>query len=143
MGVTVTGLDEFAAALEQAQERAVEETKKVVGAGCLNIKKDAIRIVRTASKRGYLPHYPRAISYDVKASGTVVTGEVGPVRGKLQAGLGPYIENGTVHNAAIPHLAPALDAEEPRFADYLEQMGQALLEGWPVLGGPVTDPGGG
>jgi hypothetical protein len=141
MGVTYTGLAELEAALEEAQKRAVTESKKVVGQGCNNIKKDAQRIIRGAGRKGYLPHYPRAISYDVSVVGGVVRGEVGPVSEKLQGGLGRLIELGSRNNAPIPHLSPALDAEEPRFDTYVEKLGEALLEGWPVAGGPVTDPG--
>lgn len=141
MGATVTGLAELRAALEEAQKRALDETKKVVGQGCLNIKRDAQRIIRGASHRGYLPHYPRSITYDVTASGTLVTGEIGPDHSRLQGGLGRVLELGTRNNAPIPHLSPALDAEAPRFAEYMEQLGEALLEGRPVAGGPVTDPG--
>lgn len=140
MGAHATGLSELIDDLRRAQDEAVEATKKVIGKGCLNIKKDAQRIIRAASPRGYLPHYPRAISYDVTASGTTVTGEIGPKKEKLQGGLGPYIENGTVHNAPIPHLSPALDAELEPTARYLEDVGARLLEGDPVPDGPVTDP---
>jgi hypothetical protein len=143
MGVTYTGLAELQAVLQKAQDDAVEATKKVVGKGSLNVKKGAQRIIRAASHRGYLPHYPRAISYTVSAKGTVVTGEIGPDSAKLQGGLGRILEYGTVNNAPIRHLAPALDAEEPVLARYMEELGQALLEGWPVQGGPVVDPGGG
>ncbi len=139
MGVTYTGLDELMAAIDKAQADAVEATKKVVGKGSLNVKKDAQRIIRAAGRKGYLPHYPRAISYTVTARGTAVTGEIGPDPAKLQGGLGRLIELGSRNNAPIPHLSPALDAEEPRLADYMEQLGQSLLEGWPVAGGPVVD----
>jgi hypothetical protein len=140
MGATVTGLDELAADLRFAAEHAIEEVKKVVGQGCNNIKKDAQRIVRANSRRGYLPHYPRAITYTVSVRGQEVVGEIGPDPAKLQGGLGKIIENGSVNNAPIPHLSPALDLEEPRFARYLEELGAKLLEGQGVAGGPVTDP---
>lgn len=141
MGATATGLDELAADLQFAADHAVEEVKKVVGAGSNNVKKDAQRIIRERSKRGYLPHYPRAIGYTVSVRGQVVVGEIGPESTKLQGGLGRLLENGSVNNAPIPHLSPALDIEEPKFARYLEELGAKLLEGQGVPGGPVTDPG--
>jgi hypothetical protein len=140
MGAKVTGLTELEHDLAWAQHHAVEDAKKVVGQGCNNIKKDAQRIIRGASRRGYLPHYPRSISYDVKASGTVVSGEVGPKSEKLQGGLGRLLEYGSRNNAPIPHLSPALDTEEPKFARFMEELGAKLLEGQSVQGGPVTDP---
>lgn len=141
MGAHAEGLSDLIDDLKTAEETVVEKAKKVVGQGSLNVKRDAQKIIRANSPRGYLPHYPRAISYDVTAEGTVVTGEIGPRRDRDQGGLGPYIENGTVHNAPIPHLSPALDAEEPRLARYMEELGASLLEGQPTPDGPVTDPG--
>lgn len=141
MGATSHGLRELEADLREAAGQAVDEAKKVVGQGCLNVKRDAQRIIRAASHRGYLPHYPRSISYDVTVRGLVVSGEVGPKTEKLQGGLGRILEYGTINNAPIPHLSPALDAEEPRFARYAEELGAKLLEGQQVTG-PVTDPGG-
>lgn len=139
MGAKATGLTELIDDMQHAQDDVIEATKKVVGQGSLNVKKDAQKIIRAASHRGYLPHYPRAISYDVTASGTTVTGEIGPKQGKLQAGLGPYLEYGTSNNAPIPHLQPALDAEEPRLARFMEELGADLLESQPTPDGPVMD----
>lgn len=143
MGVRVTGLRELEADLRAAVEHVVEDGKKVAGRAGLNVKKEAQRIIRAHSPRGYLPHYPRAISYDVSAAGTVISVEIGPRSDRLQGGLGPYIEEGTVNNAPVPHLAPALDLEEHAFYSYLEDLAERLLEGKRGEDGPVTDPGGG
>lgn len=140
MGAKAHGLSELEADLRKAAKDAVPAAKKIVGQGCNNIKKDARRIVRAGSHRGYIPHYALAISYDVKASGTVVSGEVGPDAAKPQGGLA-LIENGSVNNAPVPHLSPALDIEDPKFNHFMEELGARLLEGQPVEGGPVTDPG--
>jgi hypothetical protein len=142
VGAKATGLSDLIDDLKTAEETAVEAAKKVIGKGSLNVKRGAQKIIRASSPRGYLPHYPRAISYDVTASGTVVTGEIGPRRDRDQGKLGSYIELGTVHNAPIPHLSPALDAEIPATERYLEDVGARLLEGdrTPVEG-PVRDPG--
>lgn len=143
MGATVTGLAELEADLRRARDEAMDGAQKVVGQGCNNIKKQAQGIIRAAGHKGYLPHYPRSISYEVTAQGTTAFGECGPVVEKLQGGLGGLIENGSVNNAAIPHMSPSLDAEEPRFAKFLEELGVRLLEGQSIPGGPVVDPGGG
>lgn len=139
MGVNVTGLTELQDDLQHAIDDAIDETKKVVGKGSGNVKRGAQRIIRSQSPRGYLPHYPKAITYDVTASGTVVTGEIGPRKDREQGGLGPYIEEGTVNNAPVPHLAPALKLEEPEFASFIEDLGVKLLERQPITG-QVTDP---
>lgn len=142
MGAHAEGLSDLIDDLQRASDEAVEATKKVIGKGSLNVKKDAQRIIRAASPRGYLPHYPRSISYEVTAAGSVVTGEIGPRRDRRQGGLGSYVELGTVHNPPIPHLSPALDAELEPTARYLEDVGARLLEGdRTAVEGPVRDPG--
>jgi hypothetical protein len=134
MGAKVTGLRELSEDLQQAVKRAIPDAKKIVGKGALNVKRDAQRIIRGYSHRGYLPHYPRSISYDVKASGAVVSAEIGPKVEKLQGGLGRLLEEGSVNNPPYPHLSPALDAEENPFYSYMEQLGVDLIEGQKVDG---------
>lgn len=141
MGAKATGLEELSEDLQKAVKEALPAAKKIAGKGAMNVKKEAQRIIRERSKRGYLPHYPKAISYDVTAAGGLVSAEIGPKSEKLQGGLGRILEYGTVNNSAIPHLSPALDAEEHVFYSYMEELGEKLLEGLPVEGGPVVDPG--
>lgn len=142
MGVKVTGLEELSEDLQRAVKNAIPDAKKIVGKGSLNVKKEAQRIIKAASRHGYLPHYPKSISYEVKASGAVISSEIGPDAAKLQGGLGRLLENGSVNNSPIPHLSPALDDEEGPFYSYMEDLGIKLLEGADV-DGPVIDPGGG
>lgn len=143
MGAQTFGWKELGDDMGTAAERVVEDGKKIVGKGCNNIKKQAQGIIRGNSPRGYLPHYPRAIGYDVTAHAADIIGEVGPDANKKQGGLGRIIEYGTVNNAPIPHLSPSLDAELPRFEQYAAELGEKLLNGQPGPDGPVTDPGGG
>ncbi|MEU1240044.1 hypothetical protein ABZ388_06765 [Micromonospora parva] len=128
MKVTVTssGLNELAATLESAADDAVDEGRKVVSKGALNIKKDARRF---ASGIAHAPAYPYSIGYDTKASGTTVSAEIGPDKDKRQGALGNILEYGTVNNAPFAHLGPALDAEGPRFVAALEKLAVDLLEG--------------
>lgn len=135
---TLAGLS---ADLQKAAEQAVPSAKRITGQGCNNIKKDARRIIKAHSRKGYLPHYPLSITYEVNDHGLVVTGEVGPELGRLQAGLGSLLEHGSVNNAPIPHLGPALDNELPKFQRYVGEMGLKLLMGVMAEGGPVVDPG--
>jgi hypothetical protein len=140
MRVKVTGLEDLSEDLQKAITNAIPDAKKIAGKGALNVKKEAQRIIKANSPRGYLKHYPKAISYDVEANGGVITAEIGPKSERLQGGLGPLIENGSVNNAPIPHLNPALDLEENTFYGYMEELGEKLLEGVEVTG-PVVDPG--
>lgn len=138
MDAKVTGLSDLIGDLRKAEETVVEQAKKVVGRGCNNVKKDAKKRV---TGYAHLPHYPRSIDYDVTAAGLTVTGAVGPNHAKLQGGLGRVIELGTVNNAPIPHLSPALDLELPAFERYLGELGYDLIVGQPTPDGPVVDPG--
>jgi hypothetical protein len=140
MGAKANGLSELSADMQQAIKNAIPDAKKIVGKGSLNVKREAQRIIKAYSKRRYVPHYPRAISYDVKASGTVVSSEIGPDSAKLQGGLGKLLELGSVNNAPIPHLDPALSLEQITFFGYMEELGEKLLEGVEVTG-PEVDPG--
>ncbi|GAA0738802.1 hypothetical protein Drose_04160 [Dactylosporangium roseum] len=143
MGAKSHGWKRLAEDLGAARERVVEDGKKIVGKGCLHIKKQSQQIIRDRSKRGYLPHYPRAIGYDVTAHAADIIGEVGPDANKLQGGLGRIIEFGSVNSAPIPHLIPSLDDEVPRFVGHVQELGERLLNGEKGPDGPVADPGGG
>lgn len=125
MGLEFEGLDELIHVLTVAADEVVDEVEKVVGRGCLNIKREAAR-----RWRGYahLPHLPRSVNYDVTREGDTVTGEVGPDKAKLQGGLAPYIEYGTIHSGPIPAMGPATDAEAPRFERALADIAVGLIE---------------
>lgn len=123
-GVRIEGLDELAGLLQHAQDTVVKETRKVVAKGALNIKKD------TADRwRGnrHAPYISGAVSYDTNVSGTEVSAEIGPDKARRQGALGNLLEYGSVHNGPIPALSPALDAEEPRFVQAMEDMAARLL----------------
>lgn len=143
MGAKAYGWKDIGRDMHTASERVIEDGKKIVGKGCMNIKKQSQRTIREHSPRGYLPHYPRAIGYDVVARAADITGEVGPDAAKLQGGLARLLEFGSIHNVPIPHLIPALDAEVPAFTRYVGELGVKLLNGQSGPDGPVTDPGGG
>lgn len=143
MGAKTVGWKEIGDDMHTASERVVEDGKKVVGAGCLQIKKQARRIIEANTPHGYLVHYKKDFSYDVTAHATDIIGEVGPDANKPQGGLARIIEYGSINSAPIPHLSPSLDAEAPRFARYVAELGQKLLNGQPGPDGPATDPGGG
>lgn len=126
MDVEVTGIGELLASLDRAQSRSVPEVEKVVSKGSLNVKQDA---ARRASGIKHAPAYPAAIGYDLYHGLTTVRSKIGPDKQKRQGALGNILEHGTRNNAPIPHLAPALDAEEPRYVQALEDLTQDLLEG--------------
>lgn len=120
------GLNELRVMLADAGREAVAEGRRVVQRGALNIKRDARRL---SSGIAHAPAYPYAIGYDTWATGTTVRAEIGPDKDKRQGALGNILEYGTVNNAPIPHLGPALDIEGPKFVAAVEQLGADVLEG--------------
>lgn len=144
MGAKITGSKELRDDLQHASDDAVRGAKGVVSKGALNVKRDAKAVISGhAGRHGgvYIKAYPRSIGYDTTVAGTLVSSEIGPDKDKPQGPLGNLLEYGSVNNAAIPHLNPALDAEEPRFASALEDLGVDLLEGRAVRSDGPTDSG--
>ncbi len=128
MGIQMDSSDarRLAAAFAEAARVAPEETRKVVQRGALNVKKDAQRRI---SGHPHLPHYPSSITYDTEQTATGAAAEIGPDKSKRQGPLGNIIEYGTPKNAPLPHLGPALQAEEPRFVKALEDLAANSFEG--------------
>jgi hypothetical protein len=124
--VQVDGLRDLQFDLGKIPKEFEARAKRIVGQGCNNIKKDWR--ARWIGHR-HIPHLPFTITYDVTMVGDTIVGEVGPDKGKNQGPLGNIIEFGTINNAPIPGGQPALDAEEPRFARYVEELGVDMLEG--------------
>lgn len=102
----------------------VAAVEKVVSKGALNVKTDAARRI---SGHPRSVHYPRSISYDLEVAGTQVCAEIGPDKDRTQGALGNILEYGTSNNAPIPHLNPALDAEEPKFIAAMEVVAAARM----------------
>jgi hypothetical protein len=118
------GLDGVSADLRKAAEEIGPKVAKVTGMACNNIKKGAQRRVR-----GYphLPHLARSFTYDVTATATTVTGEVGAEHDRLQGKLDAYIEDGTPTSEPIPHWRPEADKEIPVWQKYLDDVAAEAL----------------
>lgn len=102
--------------------------KAVTSRGALNVKRNAARLI---SGNSYAPYYPKSISYDTTVKDGMVVAEIGPDKSRQgrQGALGNILEYGTVNNAPIPHLGPALDSEEPKFVEYLGKAVEEALDG--------------
>lgn len=107
-GVTVTGINAVVDDLNAFKLRLAVNARTAVQVTSLKIKRDAQSRV---SGHPRWVHYPRTITYDVKATAEGIEGEIGPDKSlRGQAPYGAIIEYGTGVTAPIPHLGPALDA---------------------------------
>jgi len=114
----------WARVLERAGDDVVDEGKKVVAKGSLNVKNEA----RQLAPRGpHIPSYASSIGYDVTTGAGWIEGEIGPVKGRRQWGLGNLLEYGSANNPPHPHHEPALDHEEPRFIAACEALAAELV----------------
>lgn len=110
--------------LGKAADRIEGDVTAVVSRGALNIKRDAVRLI---SGHPHSRHYPYTIGYDLTVDHDGVVAEIGPDKERRQGALGNILEYGTSKNPPLPHLGPALLAEEPRFTAAVETVaGQAL-----------------
>lgn len=119
--------DDFAQLIDdlgKAGEEVGHEVEQVVSKGALNIKKDW---AHRWEGHAHIKHLPAAVGYDLHRDGVNSSAQIGPDKDALQGPLGSIIEFGTVNNAAIPGGMPALDAEEPRFIQAIEDLGEKLL----------------
>lgn len=111
--------------LEGIPAEVLPEVRKVVGRGAHNIKKDAQRL---APKGPHLPHFARSITYDTWETKTAAVAEIGPDKQKPQGPLATFIEYGRVGQPPHPFMAPAADAERPKFESAMEKLAARLLE---------------
>jgi hypothetical protein len=110
--------------LAQAAAAAPKETRQVVAKGALNIKTDARRRITGLA---HAPAYPRSITYDSHETPAGSWAEIGPDKEKRQGALGNLLEYGSVKNPPHPHMTPAAEAEEPRFAKAMEDLAVKVL----------------
>lgn len=112
--------------IERAARIMPAEAAGVVTKAAVNVKADARR---RASGIKHAPAYPYSIGFDdVTVTPIWVQTYVGPDKDKRQGALGNILEYGTVHNAPIPHLGPAAEAEEPKFAKAMDELAAKALD---------------
>lgn len=118
-------LDVFAGKLLSNAQEAPARTAKVVKRGAFNIKKGA---AQRAPQGPHLPYYAKSITYDTGEEGPLVWAEIGPDKRRRQGPLGNLLEYGSPTSPPHPHLGPAGDEEEPKFAAQLEKLAAKLAE---------------
>lgn len=112
-------LEQWTDIIRRAPAVTRKQGRAVVSKGSLNIKNEARK---NAPGDGHAKHYPSSINYDVLEDDNEIQGEIGPVEGRRQWGLGNLLEYGSSHNPPHPHIEPALDHEEPRFVRAAEDL---------------------
>lgn len=115
VGIDASDLVKMFDDLNGAAVKIGPAVRAVVSRGAVNIKKDAAARFEAQRVGAYLPLYSRSIDYDLESSGGVTTAVIGPNSDKVQGAFGVGIEYGSTHSAPLPHLNPALDAEDPKF----------------------------
>lgn len=121
----ISGLIALTKDLERDAAIAPLAAAAVVEKAAVNIKKDARQRVQGIP---HAPAYPLSIGYDpVRVGRTAAQTEVGPDKSRRQGALGNILEYGTRKNAPIPHLGPAAELEEPRFAAAMEDLAVKAL----------------
>jgi len=128
MGSRTSGFDEWEDTLDSLPERAAREFRKVVSKGALNIKTEW-RATWEASKRfpTHIPYLVQGIGYDVDEDVWLFSAEIGVSARNRQQHIAHLLEYGSIHNAPIPGGQMALDAEQPRFVEAVEALGEKLL----------------
>jgi hypothetical protein len=109
------GLVVFVQDLMNATAHIVPELRAVVVKGAVNVKADARARFAAQERTGkYLKHYARSITFDVTDTADGGSAEIGPDKDLIQGAFGPGVEFGSSNHAPMPHLFPALDAEEEK-----------------------------
>lgn len=111
----------------------LDRAAAIAPAAAAVVTKAAVNVTADARRRvtglAHAPAYPRSIGFDpVGVTRLYATTVVGPDKDKRQGALGNILEFGTVKNPPIPHLGPAAEAEEPRFARAMEDLALKVLD---------------
>ena len=115
ISVSIRGEKELIAEFDAAIRDLPPNARKVVARGAFNVKREWRRRWQGIA---HAPRLPYSITYDTTESAGEISAEIGPVDGPaLQGFLGAIIEFGGIHNAPNPGGLPALELEEPRFAE--------------------------
>lgn len=118
-------LDKYVQQLEYSEAELLPEAKRIVARGAYNIKKDA----KSRAPRGpHLPYYADSITYETTLTKSSAYAEIGPDKHKRQGALGNLLEYGSPSSPAHPHMGPAGEAEQPKFAAAMEKLASKSVE---------------
>lgn len=115
-----THVVKLAADLLRSPAITATRAQTVIAASALSVQTEARRIIGTSEM---LPYYAASITHDLSSGLLSWEAEIGPDKNLPQGPLGNILEYGTSRTAPIPHLGPALLAEESK---YVAAMGQTM-----------------
>lgn len=118
-------LHTLAVNLGEAGARAEQEVKALIEASAIKIK---TRTRKSWDGLNRARHLAKAVDWEMKGSaGSNIIAEIGVNKQRMQGPLGNIIEYGTIKNAPIPALGPAMKHEEPiLFRALMEIAGRTL-----------------
>lgn len=122
--IRVQGLTELVVQLDAATSKLPVEVQAVLGKAGQQMKAD---VRQRWSGLKHLPKLPGLVGYDVYAKIGGYAVDVGPQH-VGQGELANIVEFGSVNNAPIPALSPALDTEEPKAIAALDALVARLLD---------------
>lgn len=108
--VDLVGVTETADDLASMAQRVWDPLEDALERGGRWVTYEARDRLRAQIRGRYLPHYPRSITSETERSQGAVTMIVGPESDRLQGGMGPGVEFGSVNTGPRPHLFDAFDA---------------------------------
>lgn len=110
MRVELVNVRETAAALRAMGRDVAEPIEDALDRGGQWVTFQARDLLRgQIGTSGHLPHYPRSITSETERRAGMVSMIVGPETSKLQGGMGPGVEFGSVNTGPKPHLFRAFD----------------------------------
>jgi hypothetical protein len=91
-----------------------------------NAVRDAMRA--DAAGHAHFPHFPNAITADVKTRVGQLEAEIGPDKSRTQGALGNILYFGTSKNGPVLNINAGLDAEAPKFEQAVAEAAGRLFD---------------
>jgi len=117
--IDLQGVDALVDGFERKGRVVFDEVVKVNTVAGFHVRDDARAAVEGLA---HAPHYPRAITFDLRHGLTYTEVEIGPDKDLPQGPLGNLINYGSANNPPNPHIEPAADREEPRWHGHMERI---------------------
>lgn len=124
LDVELVNIAETAAAIDAMPTLMMDFAEDALERGGEWVTYEARDRLRRYSRGMYLKHYPAAITSETARYRDRLSMFVGPESKRLQGGMGPGVELGSVNTPPMPHLHDAFDA---RVDAILDRIGSAAV----------------